>query len=102
MEAVEPGHLYHLFNMEGRFPPQTLEFIKKEDGLMIHDGTTNEEVVEVLIDRMTFLDQKLPCRDNGMIISALNMALGHMRDRRKKRLAQKVLGTDKPHIEGGQ
>jgi hypothetical protein len=100
MEIIDAGHKYHLSNLQGSFPMQELRFIKKENGITVYDGTTNEEVLEALIDRMNAIDKVLPCQDNQRVISALNIALGHTRERARKRMSQGVLGTDKPHQEG--
>ena len=47
MKVVEPGHRYELA------AGTDLVFLQKEGGKVIRDGTTNEELVEVLIDRVT-------------------------------------------------
>ena len=74
-----PGHTYILANFEHKEGAgQVLQFIHKEpisEGSVelktINDGTTTEEVLEMLIDRMQFLNSKFPCRENALIITKL-------------------------------
>ena len=63
MKVNVEGHQYELSNFEKKENPgQILQFIHKEpkeegstELITISDGTTNEEVLEVLINRMNFL-----------------------------------------------
>ena len=65
MKVLTQGHKYVLNNFENESDGQTIQFIEKQlllgefakdatDGTMvtINDGTTNEEVLAMLIDRM--------------------------------------------------
>jgi hypothetical protein len=98
MQIVRPGHAYRLRNGE------MLSFVEKVpapelDGLVLaYDGTTNEEVIEVLIDRLMFLNRAMPCRENRKTIAALLEAMNWLEFRTHKRVAQHVEGTDKPHV----
>lgn len=125
IEVLDPGHNYLLQSMDGgpRKDQQTLQFIKKESfkktfkNVLKHDkklgvdkyedvtktvfetvvnGTTNEAVLEVLIDRMEFLNKKLPCTENAQVLGHLNSALDILEERTARRVAAKVEGTDKP------
>ena len=56
--------------------------------LTLNDGTTNEEVLEMLIDRMNYLQGKFPCRENAIVITKLQESLMWLEKRtadRKKR-----------------
>src|SRR6185437_9890699 len=74
---------------------QVLEFIEKvaiQPGSTeletVRNGTTNEEVLAVLIDRMQYLQSKFPCRENAIVITKLEeclMWLNKRTDDRKKR-----------------
>lgn len=102
MKIITPGHLYELPNFEYTATPgQRLQFIEKrinplapEAGTMetVNDGTTNEAVLEMLIDRMGHLQSKFPCRENAIVITHLETALLWLEYRTKKRQARGVEG----------
>jgi len=61
MKVLRPGHRYELDNFESdKIPIQIIQFIEKEQDphgptgqlVTINNGTTNEDVLRVLIDRM--------------------------------------------------
>lgn len=61
MKVLIPGYKYQLEMEQGGF--QILQFAHEEfkDGgaiATVHNGTTNEEVLKVLINRIIFQDQK--------------------------------------------
>src|ERR1700756_3328685 len=108
MKVITPGHKYELGNFENRDQPgQVLQFIQKEPTtvgsggvagsafLTVADGTTNEEVLEMLIDRMNFLKKKLPSRETACAITKLEEALHWLQGRTKDRQTRGVEGT--PH-----
>lgn len=99
MEIIDPGHRYELDNMDGG--TTLLQFIKKapvEPGSAILEtvmnGTTNEEVVAALVDRMRFLDENLPCDENKAIITALEEVQVLIAQRKLNRTDRGVLGTN--------
>lgn len=109
MKVIKPGHLYELESMEGTIN-QPIQFIEKEkidkhptdsrlDGefITINDGTTNEEVLEVLIDRLKTLGNKLPSRENSIAITKAEECLMWLERRTFNRLAQGVENTPLPH-----
>lgn len=101
MKVLTPGHLYELDSME-ETNPQRLQFIQKEKNeagqfVTVQDGTTNEEVLKVLIDRTKTLYDKLPSEETGKAIYHLNQALGWLLERTKNGLAQGVENTPLPH-----
>lgn len=61
------------------------------------NGTTNEEVIQVLIDRITSLNEmqnrKFACRENSLAITKLEEALHWLNHRTAKRVARGVEGT---------
>jgi len=95
MQVIREGHRYELSNFENNLAWQQLQFIEKEpnpdvSGAMItvNDGTTNEEVLAMLIDRMRYLQVKFCCRENAIVITKLEEALMWLEMRtndRKKR-----------------
>lgn len=95
-----PGHQYELSNFENKDQQgQILQFIHKEPKdndssnlIVISDGTTNEDVLEVLIDRMNFLQSKFPCEENALVILKLKESLDLLNKRTRDRLDRKVEG----------
>lgn len=100
MEVITVGHRYALDNLEGG-EPQVLQFIQKEpvsegstELKTIVNGTTNEEVLAMLIDRMEFLQEILPCDENEQILRNLRESLSLVEKRAAERQARGVRGTN--------
>lgn len=100
MKALTPGYEYILNNFEySSEPPQILQFIYKlplpgtTDLVTVKNGTTNEEILAVLIDRVEYLDNKFPCIENGECLIALKTALRWLNNRTAARKARNVEGT---------
>ncbi len=95
-----PGHTYEMSNFENKDQAgQIIQFIHKEpkeqgstELVTISDGTTNEEVLEVLIDRMNFLQSKFPCRENALVITKLEESLMWLNKRTSDRVKRNVEG----------
>lgn len=100
MNVITTGHKYELANFENAGAPgQTLQFIEKvpvEEGSKelrtVNDGTTNEELLRVLIDRLQYLNGKFPCRENSIVITKLEESLMWLNKRTADRLARNVEG----------
>lgn len=101
MRVVDKGHTYALDKVEDPTRGIAVRFIKKqeEDGELItkQDGTTNEEVLRMMIHRLEYLQEKLPCEENEFALTGLRHALGALQLRQKKREKQEVEGTNQPH-----
>lgn len=97
MNVVETGHIYKLNNTESS-QAQELIFINRDAGNLIYDGTTNEEVLKVLIDRLKYLNMKCPCRENSIVITKLEESLMWLNRRTELRIAQGVETKDLPHV----
>ena len=97
MQCTEEGHIYSL---EGN---QELRFLKKEkvegqaELKTVYTGTTNEEVLEVLLDRTKNLNSKFPCIENQNAITHMEQALHWFNLRTSKRKTQGVEGTNETH-----
>jgi hypothetical protein len=98
MKILTEGHRYELASFEGG-TPQVLQFIEKVPEIYgatilrtVSDGTTNEEVLAMLIDRMNTLQQKFPCRENALAITKLDEALMWLNRRTENRKARGVEG----------
>lgn len=110
MKVLTPGHKYQLANFDEKSAPgQVLQFIEKEPAdtrgypdnkvpslVTVNDGTTNEEVLAMLIDRLRFLGAKLPCRENSIAITHCEEALMWLEKRTRDRAARGVEGTHAP------
>jgi hypothetical protein len=103
MEIIVPGHYYLLNCFESKSLKEELHFIHKEQDktdasllVTVRDGTTNEEVLEVLIDRIKFLQDKFPCRENAIVLTHLEEALMWLEKRTKDRIKRKVEGKHMP------
>lgn len=103
MKVITAGHKYELAHFEGAgfpdAPVQTLQFIEKapisegsKEMLTVNDGTTNEEVLKVLIDRLHYLNGKFPCRENAIVITKLEESLMWLNKRTSDRQARNVEG----------
>lgn len=95
MKVITEGHRYSLDLFESKEENQILQFIHKEpkennELVTLSDGTTNEEVLKVLIDRMNYLQSKFPCRENAIVITKLEESLMWLNKRTADRLARNV------------
>jgi hypothetical protein len=98
MVIKEEGHVYELQNFESE-SVQTINFVKKIKSSLDSDvlqtiliGTTNEEVLEVLINRLQYLNSKFPCRENSIVITKLEESLMWLNKRAEDRKSRGVEG----------
>lgn len=104
MRILIDGHRYVADNFENPGDGQTIQFIEKVSDFVaggnalvtVNDGTTNEEVLAVLINRMQFLQAKAPCRENAIVITKLEECLMWLNKRTDDRKARNVEGTTQP------
>lgn len=100
MKVKVEGYQYELSNFEDKDSPgQVLQFIHKEpktegspELTTVTDGTTNEELLEVLINRMYFLQSKFPCRENAIVITKLEESLMWLNKRINDRKVRGIEG----------
>lgn len=98
MRVQDVGHTYEVDNMEGGF--QIIQFIRKdnadEDGKLITmiNGTTNEEILAVLIDRLEYLNGKMFSDHNVNAIASLKDALLALETRTIERKQAGIEGTN--------
>lgn len=115
MKVLKQGHLYELDSLEGT-NPQKLQFIEKEMKVFpadnpaqlgeakfvtVNDGTTNEEVLLMLIDRTRTLGDKLPSKENSIALTKLEEALMWFHKRTEIRMKQGVENTPFNHKQKG-
>lgn len=106
MTIITPGHRYRLDN----FNPvdlgaknQEIQFVENAPrvygapGEMQREveGTTNEEVLEVLIDRLKYLNGKFGCRENALALTKLEEARMWLNERTRERESRGVEGKAK-------
>jgi hypothetical protein len=95
MQALTEGHKYLLDSFEGS-QGQTLQFFERDaGGNVLHDGTTNEEVLAMLVDRLKALNERVPARETSIAITKLEEALLWLSKRTEDRKARGVEGTFK-------
>lgn len=103
MKVLREGHLYELENFENKEGAgQTIQFIEKIPGspdlttlVTVHDGTTNEDLLAVIIDRLNYLNGKFPCRENALAITNIQTGLHWLNERTRNRQARGVEGAAK-------
>jgi hypothetical protein len=97
MKELDVGHKYELENFEDKTKNQTLYFINKEKRedkfITVYDGTSNEEVLKMLINRMYFLNCLCSCKENSIVITKLEESLMWLDKRTKDRIQRQVEGT---------
>jgi len=100
MEIIKVGHSYGLKDFESGEHIQEIHFIYKKpvaDGstemVTVNPGTTNEEVLEVLLDRMEHLNKKFPDKWNYQAILHMRLALEALETRTAERKKRNVEGT---------
>jgi len=99
MKALTPGHRYLLDDYrynEEQNGHQILQFFHRDaGGNVLHNGTTNEEVLSMLIDRMQHLSERVPSRESSIVITKLEECLMWLSKRTADRVARGVEGTFK-------
>src|SRR5215469_15893791 len=110
MQVVTPGHKYILNNLEDRKSGQTLQFIEKKAEeskiktkagapaapprfVTVNDGTTNEEVLFMMLDRLQVLYNKLPSIQTLLAAHHVECAINLLQQRTKERMERGVEGT---------
>ena len=100
MKIIEPAHVYELAHFVNPENHETITFLRKApvspdstELELVHDGTTNEEVITVLIDRLQSANIKVPSRETALAITKLEEALMWLNKRTADRTARGVEGT---------
>lgn len=73
MKVINPGHSYEVAHLDSN-GKTTITFVNRGHGCD-SEGTTCQELLRVLIDRVKFLDNELPWDGNEGILQHLRMAL---------------------------
>lgn len=102
MKALHPGTKYALTNHLDKHPENAQELLfvrydkkseKSKELELVHDGTTNEEVLKVLIHRMKVQNERLSDADSKKALKHIENALSALEKRTEKRKKKGVEGT---------
>lgn len=91
MEAEKKGIFYRLFNFKSS-TYQTIRFTEKVDGEFV-PGTTNEEVVDMLVHRFQYLNDRSWSVENELVLSLLQVIKTTLR----RRLSRKIQNVKNYH-----
>lgn len=86
MEIVKPGVVYELSNFKKETGSQQVRFTEKNSDGTFEAGTTNEEVIDMMIDRFHQLNMKRFSAENQCSI----MLLKNVRQLQARRLSRKI------------
>jgi len=92
MQTIIVGYRYEVADLDDTATTQTIQFVNKLEG---KDGTTNEELLKVLIHRINHLQTKVPCRQNAIAITKLEESLMWLGQRNQDRISRNITGTTK-------
>lgn len=98
MKILNQGHKYVAQHFENPDTEgTTIQFIEKiasstGELTTINNGTTNEELLAILVDRLNVLNQKFPCRENSIALTHIETALLWLEKRTRDRIARGVEG----------
>ncbi len=103
MKVLQEGHSYGLAYFENPKRMQVIQFIDRRPvthdatGKMFteKDGTTNEEVLEMMIDRISYLNDKSHSDYNDLALIHLEAALSNLNKRNADRKERGVEGLAK-------
>jgi hypothetical protein len=91
MNVIDAGRSYELN------AGSVLHFVQRDAATKVRAGTTNEEVLEALIHRVTDAYQLVPCQETVRALYLLHEALMAFRQRTARRVSARVEGTNQPH-----
>lgn len=86
MDIIEHGKVYSLANFGEENGSQDIRFTEKKSNGEFIPGTTNEEVIAMMIDRYHFLNKTNFSPENQTVI----LLLKNIRQIQRKRLSRKI------------
>lgn len=95
MKVVEPGHVYHLHNVDGD-GTQVIRFVRRRDGAGEpleqgrHVGILTQELLRVAIDRTLYLYAEAPCDEDTAIVEKLRDCLSLYESRATRRSIERL------------
>jgi len=87
MDIIESGYRYRVYDLK-KENPQDITFTRRNSEGEFEPGTTNEEIVDVLIARMYALNSSFPTSENQCVIillKAVRQIFGKMITKKQKR-----------------
>lgn len=93
MNIIDPGHKYELLCLDGKLR-QTLTFVKRNDikdpekfpgNKSSYPGTTLQDVMHCLCNRVRYLNNQIPCLENEVILQNLHTCIMMLEQRAAKR-----------------
>ena len=88
MRIIEKGHRYQLASLDGECDQQ-LPFVRRFRGVDNHPGTTCQEVLRALIDRVETIDAEVPWAGNQEILALFRRAIVLFETRALERRVEK-------------
>jgi hypothetical protein len=105
MEIIDPGHKYRLHCLDGDLD-QTLTFVKRNlppakypGNVSSYPGTTLQEVLRCLIERVQFLDNQESHSINRRIIELLRLSIWLLEVRAAERKGKVISSQELDNIE---
>lgn len=107
MEIIDVGHKYKLLSLDGKLN-QTLQFVKRFDpkdqsrfpgNHEAYPGTTLQDVIQCLLNRVRYLNNQIPCVENEIILNNLRNCLLMLEQRAAKRHRLNLLVKDLDQLE---
>jgi len=86
VKVIDPGHCYELATLDGYGHPERLQFVKRigpgypGNEPPARAGTTIQEVVRVLIDRLRYVQRQATALDDFESIADDATAISYLRD----------------------
>jgi hypothetical protein len=99
VRVIAPGHKYALRNMDGD-GEQILTFVRRIPAGEAHKGVLLQEVMRVLIDRIFFLYQQVPCEEDTRIIEHLRECIVLLETRASRRSIEHILYPEREPVCG--
>lgn len=96
MRTLDPGHRYELASLDGG-DPQELRFVKRigadypGNEPPAHPGTTVQEVLRALLDRLDYVDRQRPCDETKAARGHVAAALVELEQRVRRERGQEPL-----------
>lgn len=89
MKILDVGHKYELLSLDGK-KKQTLQFVKRKGlnfpgNTSAYPGTTTQDVIHCLLNRMRYVNNQIPCIENEVVIANLQQCLLMLELRAAKR-----------------
>lgn len=103
MKILILGHRYELLSIDGK-KKQILQFVMRKGkgypgNKQSFPGTTLQDVIHCLLNRVRYLDNQIPCIENKMIIQNFQQCLALLEQRAAKRHHIELEETDLQELE---